>query len=312
MPGIWNQEWLNQNSQRAYPLSELATRVDGSGIFTLPDDFLLGLYIPVHSGLAVDPTRFYLHSVAVYATGYSVAVGYNDDAGGVVVGSATIAKATHREYDAYAIPGVGDFDDIVGYAVVGSVASIDLQPPGQYFFGPAGGVLEPDCIRPMIRWVGSITVVNGNESSPRIYGDIQLVAGDNMQITVGGIGDAGQIRFDAIDGAGLTEVCACTEDLAPPIRTINNVPPAANGDFILLGNDCLKIDPAGNGLRLSDECSQPCCGCAELEALTRELDQFGSAATTLQNFLNALKTEVDTQRDVILSSRLNTGGCVTC
>ena len=52
--GIWNLEWLNHNSQRSYPLAEDATKTDITGTFTLPDDFILGLYFPIHAGLDVD------------------------------------------------------------------------------------------------------------------------------------------------------------------------------------------------------------------------------------------------------------------
>jgi hypothetical protein len=313
MPGIWNQEWLNQNSQRAYPLAEDATRRDESGSFTLPDDFLLGLYIPVHAGLDVLPDRFFVRSVSVFATGYNVAVAYDDGTSSPpIVATAVVARSSHREYDSYVLPGSGDFDDIVGKVVVGRTDAIDLQPSGRYFFGFSGGKLDPDCVRPMIRGVSSITVVNGGERSPRLYGDFEFSSGSNMQISVISIGSVNQIRWDAIEGAGLIENCACEDDIGPPIRTINHVPPKADGDFTLVGNACLELETVGNGLKLNDKCSEPCCGCVELEKLTRELSQFGDQATTLRGFVDRLKREVDTMRDNLMGSRLNSTGCSTC
>jgi hypothetical protein len=134
MTGIWNQEWLNMNSQRAYPLAEDATRLDESGTFLLPDDFLLELYLPVHAGLDVRPDRFFVRSVAVYPTGCNVAIGYDADELRVVA-SAVIARTSHREYDSYALPGSGDFDDTLGKVVIGRFDSIDAQPSGQLDHG---------------------------------------------------------------------------------------------------------------------------------------------------------------------------------
>jgi hypothetical protein len=313
MPGIWNQEFLNMNSQRAYPLFESATRRDLTGTFTLPDDFLLALHLPVHAGLDVDPERFFIRSVSVFAGGYNVAIGYDDGSDDPpVAATAVVARDTHREYDSYALPGAGDFDDILGKIALGGTAGIDLQPAGRYLFDRAGGQLDPDCVRPIIRGVSSISVVNGNERSPRLYGDFEFVSGTNMQISVVSAGDINQIRWDAIDGAGLTEDCACEENIGPPIRTINNIPPTPDGNFTLIGNACLEVLEAGNGLRLNDKCSQPCCGCPELEKLTRELAQFGDQAATLQAFTDRLQKEVYTMRDSLMASRLNSSGCSTC
>jgi hypothetical protein len=311
MTGIWNQEWLNMNSQRAYPLAEDATRLDESGTFLLPDDFLLELYLPVHAGLDVRPDRFFVRSVAVYPTGCNVAIGYDADELRVVA-SAVIARTSHREYDSYALPGSGDFDDTLGKVVIGRFDSIDAQPSGQFFFTFDGGKLDPDCIRPIIRGVSSITVVNGGERSPRLYGDFEFIAGTNTRISVVNVGIVNQIRWDAIDGAGLTETCACEDAPGPPIRTIDNIPPDANGNFTIVGDECLQLEPIGNGLKLNDRCSQPCCGCVELEKLTRELDRFGDEATTLRTFVTRLQVEFSSMQNVILASRLNLSGCSSC
>jgi hypothetical protein len=205
-----------------------------------------------------------------------------------------------------------NFDDVLGSVTIGGTANIDLQPAGQYFFDFEGGRLDPDCVRPQIRGVSSITVVNGNERSVRMYGDFEFISGNNMQISVVSIGAVNQIRWDAIDGAGLTENCACEDDIGPPIRTINRIPPAADGNFTLVGGPCLQLDEIANGLKLVDKCSQPCCGCTELEKLTRELDQFGNQGITLQNFIDRLQKEVYSMRDNLLGSRLNSSGCSTC
>ena len=117
------------------------------------------------------------------------------------------------------------------------------------------------------------------------------------------------VNWDAIDGAGLTEYCICDEGLAPPIRTVNGIPPDGAGNFRFLGNDCLEIERGSNSLTLKDVCSEPCCGCKELEAVTSALESFGERATTLENFLVSLEARVTQMDLVVLGSRLGDRGC---
>jgi hypothetical protein len=312
--GTWNIEWLNHNSQRAYPLSDDATKQDTTTEFTLPDSFLLALYFPVHAGLAVQPEKFFLRSVSVFSTGYNIALGYDDGTNNPpIVASVNIAKSTHVENTSYALPGSGDYDDSVGKVIIGTLLDIDDAGAGQYFFNYADGKLDPDTIRPIIRGVSSITLVQGADESERIYGDIELVAGSNIRLTPIVVGQNQQIRIDAIRGEGLNEDCICDGDEdAIPITTINGIPPTPQGNFTLLGSNCLEITAISNGLQLDDTCSEPCCGCKELEAITRDLDRFGDAALTLKNFINRLEAEVTQMSSVVLGSRLNDQGCLEC
>lgn len=313
--GTWNLEWLNHNSQRAYPLAEDATKVDTTTAFTLPDDFIVELYLPIHATTLFDPAKFFLRSIAVFATGYNIGFAYND--GSVsppIVAAVNIAKSIHTENRSYALAGSGDFDDSTGKIVIGGTAAIDLEGSGQYIFNYDDGKLDPDVIRPMIRGISSITLVNGTDESDKLYGDIEFIAGTNIRLTpIVSSGQDPQIRIDAITGEGLVEDCVCEGSSDDPcIKRINGVPPTTAGDFTLVGDDCLEISGITNGLQLKDICSNPCCGCAELEAITRDLEQFGNAATTLQNFVNRLESEVNQFSAVVLGSRLNDRGCLEC
>lgn len=307
----FNLQWLDHNSQRSYPLAEGASRTDQTGSFKIPDSLILGLYLPVHAGLDVEPAKFFVRSVAVFGVGLNISIGYDDGtAAPPVVATAVVPFATHTEYQSYALPGVGDFDDSVGKIVVGSTADLSALPPGQYLFDPAAGRLDTDCVRPIIRGVSAVVLVNGSERSGRLTGDIELAAGANVRLTAAAAGGGWQIRVDAIDGEGLNDECVCEGDAAAPcVKTINGIAPTPAGDFTLLGSACLTVEPAANGLRLVDTCSDPCCGCAELAAVTRDLERFGEAATTLQNFLTRLEGQVTAMTMTVLGSRLNDSGC---
>ena len=314
--GTWNLEWLNHNSQRAYPLAEDATKADTTGVFELPDDFIVGLYLPVHGTATVNPEKFFVRSLAIFATGYNVAIAYDDDATSpTLVASANIPKNTHVENTSYALTGTNEFDDSIGKLVIGSLAAVDLVGEAQYYFDYDDGKLDSDVIRPMIRGISSIVLINGSEESAKLYGDIELQAGANIRLTPIIIdGRDPIIQIDAITGEGLVEECVCEDEPpeGPGIQRINGVPPTSGGDFTLLGDDCLTILPIIHGLQLKDMCSDPCCGCAELDAIVNDLEQFGEAARTLQNFVNRLEANVTTFHSNVLGSRLNDQGCINC
>lgn len=271
------------------------------------------MYLPVHAGLDVEPAKFFVRSVAVFATGLNVSVGYDDGtASPPVVASAVVPFSTHREYQSYALPGAGDFDDTVGKIVIGDTSDLSTLPPGQYLFTPEAGRLDTDVVRPIIRGVSALVLVNGTERSERLYGDQELTAGTNMRITPATVNGVQQIRFDAINGEGLNDECVCEGDTQDPcIKTINGVAPTPAGDFTLLGSNCITVNSVTNGLRFVDTCSDPCCGCAELEAVTRDLEKFGEAATTLNNFITRLEGQVTTMALTVLGSRIGDQACST-
>ena len=313
--GNWNLQWLNHNSQRSFPIVDWADSTDETGTIKIPDNFILALHFPIHAGMAVEIEKFYIQSLGIFPTGFNIAIGYD---GGTnnrpLVASVNIARSIHEEYRSYALAGSDDFDDSVGKIVIGRLDEIDLLPPGVYNFDPASTNLDTDAIRPMIRGISSLTVVNGSDRSERIYGDIELVAGDNMRIVANQIsGFAPQVVFSAISGEGLNEECACEEEgEGPCLRFINGIPPLPDGNFRIVGNKCLDVQPIENGLQLLDLCSEPCCGCEELEALTRQIDRFADGVLTLQNFAGNLGSEVTQMSQVVLGSRLSDQGCVEC
>jgi hypothetical protein len=312
--GHWNLEWLNHNGQRHYPLADDADGVDETGTFRLPESFLLALYFPVHAGLDVQPDKFFLSRLSLFPTGYSVSIGYDDGTSDPpVAATAVIARNSHAALQSYALPGAGDFDDCLGKIVIGRTDEIDLQPAGEYTFTPAEGRLDTDAIRPMLRGVSSLAIVSGAERSARLYGDVRLRAGTNMKLTIASVDPAATtIRIDAIDGAGLNESCECDGDTPPaPIRTIDGIPPDAQGNFNLVAAKCVELPAIDNGLRVVDTCSDPCCGCPELEKLTEELRHFDGERVTLTNFLANLKAQVDTMDGVVLASRLGAPTCAS-
>lgn len=309
--GNWNLQWLNHNSQRSYPLTERATKLDDTGTIRLPDSFIVALYLPIHSGLAFAPNNFFIKSVLIAPTGFNITVGYDNNGTAVDVAAANIIRSNYQPNRSYALGGLGDFDDCVGRVVLGVLDEVDQLPPGLYSFSRVAGELEPDTIRPMLRAVTRLRVSNNGELSEPIYGDVTLVAGNNVRITAVTSGVETDIIFDAIANTNLNEECYCeVPEIGDCIRCINGVC-STDGNFILAPDDCIQITPMSNGLKLADTCAQPCCGCTELDAIVNQINRFGDGVTTLQNFITRLGSEVTQMSLVVLGSQLGDSGCTT-
>jgi hypothetical protein len=313
--GNWNLQWLNHNSQRSYPLTERATKTDITETITIPDSFIVGMYFPIHSGNTFTPSGFYVSSLLLSSTGFNIVIGYTDGSSIITdVASANIARANYSPNRAYALAGINSFYESVGYIVLGNLDEIDKQPPGLYNFEFADAEIEPDAIRPILRGVSSLRVVNNNETSARIYGNVALIAGANIRITTSEVNDAvtGKetfIAFDAINGENLNQTCLCdVVDVGPCITSINGVS-TDDGTFVIAPNDCISLTEIQNGLQIADTCAKPCCGCSELDALRDQVNRFGDGITTLQNFVTRLGSEVTQMSLVVLGSRLSNSTC---
>lgn len=303
--GNWNLQWLNHNSQRAYPLTERATKTDSSGTIKIPDNFIVGLYFPVHAGTTFVPANFYIKNLLIAPTGFNITLGYSDGGTPVEVASANIVRSNYAPNRSYALGGVDEFDDCVGSIVLGTLEDIDTLPAGFYTFSPEAGAIEPDTIRPMLRAVQRLQILNNDELSDPIYGHVTLVAGTNIRIDVNQVDDETEIVFSAINGENLNQDCLC--NIPPPgdcIRCINGVC-SSDGTFTFAQDSCVEITPITNGLSFTDTCATPCCGCSELDAINTQIDRFGDGVTTLQNFVTRLGSEVTQMSLVVLGSRFS-------
>lgn len=314
--GNWNLQWLNHNSQRSYPLTERASKVDITGTIRIPDSFIVALYFPVNAGLSVQTDQFFIGTLLISPTGYTIGLSYRDNAAGknIIVATASISITAHTVNNTYALGGINDFADSIGHVVVGKLDEIEALPPGLYSFELEDGELETDAIRPMIRGVSAIRVINGQEISPSLYGDIELVAGTNMRLdfVVNPTSGNPRITFNALSNTNLNADCDCAvNNTGECIRCINGVC-SDDGNFSLAGNDCITIGPTANGVKLDDVCATPCCGCPELDALKTQIDRFSDGVTTLQNFVTRLSSEVTQMSLVVIGSRLGDAGCNTC
>lgn len=302
--GIWNQDWLNENSQRKYPLSQTALVTDTSGSFVIPDDFIVDMVFPVHADPTIDPTLFHVAGIGIFGQGVTIAIGYNGD----VIANVSIDQATFKANSVYAVQGTGAFFDTVGRIVIGFLDTI-LESAGSFLFDVANGRFEPAVIRPDIRGVSAIYIQNGTDVSAPIQNDVVLQAGRNFQLTlVNGVGsEPNRITMNAIDGAGLNQDCGCSENnTLPCIQTINGIPGDNANNFTILDDPCIVLNDIANGLQIVDNCSKPCCGCNELDVVTAAAQTLAAQIFALENFASQLQASIDTLSTNLVSSKTGT------
>lgn len=307
--GVWDVEWLNQNSQRRYPLFDDASATDTTGTFQIPNDFLVDMVWSAHSD-ASDPTLFHITSITTLPDTVILSVGYN----GTTVATITIAVASHTRFKIYTAVGAAGgnyFDSLVKFTI-GSLTNILAQPGGTWTFTAAAGRLSPSIIRPDIRGVSGLVLVSGVDGAPLsdvLQNEIELAAGSNLVLTMSTVGSRKRIRIDAIEGEGFNEPCECGgAEIAAPIRRINGIPPDSGGNFVFQNGACIDITAITSGLQLRDLCCQPCCGCEELKVLSDALQTLQNRIAGLEVSASALETVVDQMLNVILVSKLGTPG----
>ena len=296
--GLWNLQWLNHNSQRAYPIADWATKhCTISDEIRIPDDFLLAVNFAVSCAMSVNTDQFYISSLSIMPTGISITLGYNGYANAVAVSH--ILRNTSEEITTAALTGLNEFDDTIGYLAINPNSTIFNLTPGYYSFSYEDSALEADCIRPMIRGVSSIRVKTGGGYSERLYGDITLLAGSNVTIDI--IGN-NTIRISAVNNDKYETVCddIDTRD-RPCITSINGVAPSSSGAITITGAECVSVAAENGGIRLTDTCAKPCCGCPELAALEEQIKRLQDGKVTLEQFISDLVTSVSSIESQILS-----------
>lgn len=311
----WNLDFLQHNSQRAYPIAAEATRQDVTGAFTLPNDFIVGLDIAISPAVDLQTGRFFIRQIGLYASGVQLIFAYDAVSEIYDVATALIPLTAQIRNKVFSIGGIDPYDDITGKIVIGRSDTIQSQPPGLFNFELDSTRIEPQAVRPMIRGISSFRVASAaGVPGPRLYGDIELVAGRNMQFAVVATPTTTQIVLNALNGEGTIEPCVCEGDAAqtPCIKTINGIRPTPDGNFNLVGDNCLSFEAINNGLKLTDSCCQPCCGCTELEKITQELERFSGQRAALETFVNQLAANTNAFSTIVLGSRLGDSRCFTC
>lgn len=307
MPASWNIEWLNLNGNRRYPFKEdmrlipIVEEEEQSDII-FPNYAIVDAIFVLPSTSNVD-TRVYMNSYSYTQSYLSLSFADQDN---IKVGEVTINLASHITNTSYYLSaGNAKYLDAVSKVVIGQLSTLSADlPTGIFSFNIEGTELEARTVRPDIRGVHALQLMQGQSLSNLIYGDIKLVAGTNIRlryvpvdIIENGINKRYPgIRIDAISAEGLDEECVC-DTLATKydcIRTINGVWADPQGNINIIGDDCIHIPAPGEAdsgfILITDNCSRPCCGCAELEYLTTNIKLLESTLDRLNSRTDQVQT----------------------
>ena len=221
------------------------------------------------------------------------------DQDSIKIGEVTVNLSYHVQNSAYYLSASNaTYEDAVSKVVIGDLSTLanDL-PTGIFLFDMSVAEFEARTVRPDIRGVRALQLLQGAALSNKIFGDVKLVAGSNIRLRYVPV-DIVQsgvtkrypgIRIDALVADGLNEECVCDTLVKKLdcIQTINNVGPDPQGNINIVGDECIQIPSPGEQdsgfILITDNCSKPCCGCAELEYLTANIKLLESTLDTLNS-----------------------------
>ena len=317
--------WLNTNATRNYPISQEAnlTPLGGSG-FKLPDSIILDMRLSVPYSPTIKPFYFYLKSVSAYAHGLIIEIGYynagisNSEKATVAISEAVVAE-THTSPTTYTLTGVAanteyDFSDVVGVITIGDLTELLNNPPGRVDFN-TDAHLESTVISMNTAGVSSIRVGSGVQTADdTLTGHVIVRPRTNFGIRTSTTENS--LSFSALKGLGLIADCTCEGEieLGPCIRKVNGLRPDLNGNIDLVAGTCISIDAAKDdaALSLSETCSEPCCGCDQLNIVVGDLRDLQSGFDRLDSYITALASAIESIRSSAFGSVVASNSCDAC
>lgn len=294
--------WLNENSLREYPFHEgCGLRPNDSsgamvsGGWTLPNCLLVDMSVSV-DGSDLDP---FLYMGQMSVIDGSVTLVFCDRSGNRVM-SLYADRESHVKNQSYQIAGTGTFTGARGVACIGDLEEFfSVTPDGMYSFSESETRIEPTCIRPSYAGVRSIVATDASGySTPRLTGDVQFIAGSNIRFDYDPSGNS--ITVSADPNAGYSEDCDCESSDTMSVRTINGI---SVSDVTIEGDDCVEVSEEGGVIKISDKCSKPCCGCAEVSFINQTINDLHASVNTLTGNVSSIGGRLSAFVDSYVLSR---------
>jgi hypothetical protein len=178
---------------------------------------------------------------------------------------------------------------------------------------PEATRLVVSCVRPLLKGINGIVIRDsaGNVSDV-LSGTVTFQAGTNVTLVYDP--DTGVLTVSSRVIASQSELtaagCGCDETVEgpqTPIKTINGIPPDANGNFVLEGRNDTVIQPleAGNGVSIHDDSAEPCCACDQLTELKTGLTAVEGSRAQMLMVAEQLQARLTNLTSVILNAGLN-------
>lgn len=281
MPNVQNLDFLNENSFRNYPIKEGRSKIDTTGAFTIPDDFLVDFILSA----SADVTKsFYISQIVNHPTQITIVI---SDLSQVECGRFYIPVASHTQYTTYILVASTSYMQANGRITINSVGSMQNLPYGTFYFVSVNTEFEMRTIIPTINTISNIHFINNDNTNFSVTGAVTILARSNVKFTlIGGI-----VYLDAGEGLGLNAIC--NPDLSPILSINRNVKPDKDGNIdIVSGDKCVTFTPGttSNSLLISNTCCQPCIGCDGISELTQRAMQVESDMLKLKEHFLQIST----------------------
>ena len=287
MPDVSQVEWLNQNALRNYPFREDAQRRPHLQDGTVVPRLALPVYAITDFAMTVsadESTDIHLMQLAVVGDSVTLVFGHGTDTAATV----HVDASEHETNKAYWFSGIGDYDDAKGCVVVGDLDRLRKDiPDGLYSYTYDETAFETRCIRPTAKRVSSLSIYDPNTgyTTGRLRGDVKLVAGRNISLRYDAERNA--IWISADSNSGYNDECDCGGSTT--VKTINGI---SVENVAIVGDECVTVTTKGNSIVISDKCSKPCCGCAELDFINEKISQINTALRKLDAYAEVLDRRI--------------------
>ena len=298
-------EWLNQNALRSYPIREDCGRIphDSAGNLlsselAIPNSLIVDFVFSIPSEASPN---VYVKKLSFVGDFINLSFGSGDN----VIGTVAIDLTSHVPNQAYPFIGQGDYEAAVGTVVLGDLSSLSRDfPEGQYNYTADQTVFEATCVRPSARGVTSLSIVDGTSGyiQKRLYGDVKLVSGSNIEFKYDAVRNA--VIINAGDGLGFTEECDCGGIADRIIRYINGVSASA---VQIAGDECVSVTTSDGVITISDTCSKPCCGCNELAFINDKISEIQTAISKIEHLVQECQAH-QTAFDAVVALDTALGG----
>ena len=285
--------WLNENALREYPFHEgCGLRPNDSAGALVENGWSLPNCLLVDMSVSVDGSDFdpflYLGQMSVVSE--SVTLVFCSRSGERVM-SIYATKEGHVKNEAYNVAGTGSLSDARGVICLGDLDEFfENTPDGLYTFSSAETRIEPTCIRPSTVGVRSLRAVDDSGyMSLRLTGDVSLVAGSNIRFDYDPSGNA--LIVSADPNSGYSDDCDCEGSGQTFVRSINGI---SVDNVEIVGDDCVQVTTDNGVIRVTDECSKPCCGCAETTFINQTVNGLQTSVNTLAGNVALLNDRLST------------------
>ena len=297
-----NVEWLNENSFRRYPVREDCSMIpcDPKGnptdaSFALPTyvivDFMARVPTAVGYDIYLDVPKLYIRKITLTSSTLYIGISAEEYDKEKIMASVTIDLNSHEPNTAYTLSTNlrAHWGAVTAIIVIGDLTNLlDDLPTGNYSYTPDQASFETTCTRLCRVGLSSLRAFSrgsGYGNDKVLVGDVTLVAGNNLKFTR--IAETGEVTLDStVAGSGASAIVQRLNGMAiSGTATINN---QQTSNIQIVGSDGIKVDTSGGVITIKDTNAVPCCGCAELSAVTMRMSEVTTAVSRLSNYMNTL------------------------